>query len=253
MTSSNATGEQPNALKIGTKTCADEPALRRRVNPAALFAGVLSAYGLVLLPDIPQVTEVLGHVRFSSELGRGAAAVYALSPIVFLAAIITRWERQPLASAGWRLPTLTEIPPALAGVFSCFLLAYAEAYILFWVFGIQDANPALTSVIERALALPVWARAVAVIWDAMVEECGRGYVIERFETWSGSIFWGACAALAGSMIAHSDWGLKVLYTFLLPQLVLVLLYVWRRNVGTCVIAHSLLDGALFIIAPYFLR
>jgi Type II CAAX prenyl endopeptidase Rce1-like len=220
---------------------------RSRINTAAFIAGIAAAYAL----------PAVGHFPGAHELPRPAALIatfaYPLLPVVVLAAIIIRWEHLPLASAGWRLPTKMEILPALLGFVASMGLGLAADGLCWIIFGIRNPNPPLTGLLERVLLMPVWMRIGLVIVDAFIEECGRGYVVERFASLTGSIMVGGMAAFVGSIMIHAVGDLKWVYTFVPSQFAFVALYLWRRNVSTCVIAHSLLDGSVLVIAPMFVK
>lgn len=221
----------------------------------AFAGGLLAAYALPVIPGEATVRTFELVVRAKSVFaGFMIETTYTASPVAILAAIIIWWEKLPLASAGWRLPDQSEILPAVLGFLACIGSGVSVAYVYFWIVGHSFSDPSIQKWIEHVWALPLWTRIVGVVGDALVEECGRGYVIERVASASDSAMVGGLAALAGSMLGHiASWGPNKAYVFLPAQLVFVLLYLWRRNVGTCVIAHSLLDAIPLIVFPLFAK
>ncbi|MFZ0660050.1 MAG: CPBP family glutamic-type intramembrane protease [Candidatus Binataceae bacterium] len=218
----------------------------------AFVGGLLAAY---VLPVIPGEGTFALAVRAKSVFaGYAIGIAYIALPVAILAGIIIWWEKLPLASAGWRLPTRFEILPAVLGFLACVSSAVSFAYVYFWIAGHLFSDPSMMKLIKRAWASPLWIRIVLVVGDALVEECGRGYVIERVARVSDSATVGGLAALAGSMLGHiAAWGVNKAYVFLPAQLTFVLLYLWRRNVGTCVIAHSLVDAIPIVVFPLFVK
>ncbi len=221
----------------------------------AFVGGLLAAYVLPMIPGEATARTFQLAVRAKSVFaGYAIGIAYIALVVAILAGIIIWWEKLPVASAGWRLPTRYEILPAVLGFLACVSSAVSFAYVYFWIVGHQFSDPSMMKWIERVWALPLWTRIVGVVGDALVEECGRGYVIERVARISDSAALGGLAALAGSMLGHiASWGVNKAYVFLPDQLVFVLLYLWRRNVSTCVIAHSLLDALPLIVFPLFVN
>lgn len=227
-----------------------------RTNGPALIVGTLAAYGLPVLSLIPQSRVFLIFTRTQMShpwalrwTWNAVYFAYLLLPIAILAVIITRWERLPLASAGWRRPSLDEIVPAIVAYVFCGWLDFALIHLPGPLF-ISYAIHSVRARVALAWSRPLWIRIAIVFWAALVEEFGRGYVIERFGTLFSSRLLGGVAALAGSMAMHTaGWGLDNVVVFLPVQLVLVVLYLWRENVSTCVMAHLFVDGMPLVIFP----
>jgi hypothetical protein len=226
---------------------------RGGINLPALHVGIVCAYVLPVLAPWPTKAAFGAKLR-DVYLAAACAAPFAY-PLLFvglLAAIIAKWERLPLSSAGWKLMSLSEILPAIVGLFAAIGVAVVFDLTI-QLIGISIVNTALDAWLKRAWRAPLWWRAASVAGDALVEECGRGYVIERVAALSGRYALGGVAALIGSMAMHTmGWGTQAVYAFLPGQTVLVLMYLWRRNVGTCWMTHSLMDGTALLIAPLFL-
>jgi membrane protease YdiL (CAAX protease family) len=79
--------------------------------------------------------------------------------------------------------------------------------------------------------------------SAAAQELGtRAYIIERFRALSGSIWIAGAVSLLASVILHvPGWGLQGAVARAPIQLVLVLLYLWRRNLPLCVLVHVLVN------------
>lgn len=238
----------------GSRAIANTPPAKP-IDVWAFVGGLLAAYVLPLMPGEATALTFVSAVRAKSVFAGDVIGIaYLALPVAILAGIIIWWEKLPLASAGWRLPTRSEILPAVLGFLACVSSAVSVAYVYFWIVGHLFSDPSMTKWIEHVWAMPLWTRIVAVVGDALMEECGRGYVIERVARVSDSATVGGLAALAGSMLMHiASWGVNKAYVFLPAQIIFVLLYLWRRNVGTCVVAHSLLDALPLIVFPLFVN
>jgi len=75
--------------------------------------------------------------------------------------------------------------------------------------------------------------------SAAVEELGsRAYIIERFRALTGSIWIAGAVSLLASVIIHvPGFGVQGAVARAPILLVLVLLYLWRRNLPLCVLVH----------------
>jgi membrane protease YdiL (CAAX protease family) len=76
----------------------------------------------------------------------------------------------------------------------------------------------------------------------------RGYPISRLEELSGSRVLAAVVSWAGFTYAHlSYWGAAQLIVAGWGGLILTLLFLWRRNLWTNILAHWLTDAAGFLL------
>ena len=81
----------------------------------------------------------------------------------------------------------------------------------------------------------------------------RGFLIERLAAITGSLSWGAVIAFIAFVLMHLQfWGLGGLIQIGVWTLVVTGLYVWRRNLGACMLMHFLNDTFALVLAPLLL-
>ncbi len=96
-------------------------------------------------------------------------------------------------------------------------------------------------------SLPTWLNLSGLLANGIAEEVGfRGYAIERIEELTGSKMLGASVPFIFNVLVHAPvWGLYGMLTKAPILLLLVALYLWRRNLPACVLAHILIDIRAF--------
>ena len=159
-----------------------------------------------------------------------------LVPIYVLAV-----EHQPLSSIGLKRPSWKTFAYGLAAAVVCFaILPVVEI-----ARSLLQAPGQLGSAGSNALlALSLWFRVQLVLRASLAEEIVfRGYIIERVEQLTGS----RMAALAVSVVAFTwahlaYWGWGPLIGVAAVGIVLALFYQWRRDLGTTMVAHFVIDG-----------
>jgi membrane protease YdiL (CAAX protease family) len=87
-----------------------------------------------------------------------------------------------------------------------------------------------------------------VLRAAVFEEiCYRGYPIERLSELIGSKWLAGILAVLVFTLAHAGyWGWDQLIIPAFGGIVLTVLYLWRRDLGSNMIAHFVADGAGFL-------
>ena len=86
--------------------------------------------------------------------------------------------------------------------------------------------------------------------NSVYEETWRAFAIERVETISGSAVTAATFSLMASVSTHVPyWGFRGALVIAPAQLVLVLLYLGRRSLPTCVVTHLIGDVYPTVIRP----
>jgi len=99
------------------------------------------------------------------------------------------------------------------------------------------------------LSQPYWFRVLLVVRAAAVEEVlFRGYMIEKVRQLTGS----AVLAIAVSVITftwahYGGWGPVQLIPVFGAGVIFAVLYVWRRDLPSNMLAHFLTDGAGFLL------
>lgn len=165
------------------------------------------------------------------------------------AAIILLWlrlaERLPFHSIGFRRPTWKTFAFGIATfvvLIAILVLEYAVLVPLLHIHGDRTA-----AVRQSILNTPLWYRVISVLRAAVVEEIlFRGYLIEKVRQLTGSTLLAVIVSVAAFTYAHlAGWGIVHLIPVAAGGIVLALLYVWRRDLPSNMLAHFLVDGAGF--------
>ncbi len=167
------------------------------------------------------------------------------------AAALVAWlrfgEGLPLSSIGLHRPTWKSLLYALlasVALIAVFIVHFAVIVPLFHM----NASAAGA---ERNLILsrPYWYRVLLVLRAAVVEEIlFRGYMIEKVRQLTGSTLLAVALSIATFTYAHlAGWGLVHLIPVFAGGVIFALLYVWKRDLGSNMIAHFITDGVGFLM------
>lgn len=165
--------------------------------------------------------------------------------VVVVVLYILLIERRSLQSIGLRMPSRRTF---VFGIAAGVLLVGGIIFIYAVIFPLLHlkANAAAG---QKILATPFWYRVLLVTRAAVAEEVlFRGYPIERIGEWPGSRWLGAVIAWAAFTYAHLGyWGWAQLLIAGWGGLILTLLYLWRRDLVSNMVAHFVADGAGFLL------
>jgi len=156
-------------------------------------------------------------------------------------------EGLPISSIGLHRPTWKGLLYALAAaaaLLAVFVIHSAVIVPLFHLnIGAADAER------SRILALPYWYRVLLVLRAAVVEEIlFRGYIIEKVRRLTGSSPLAVVVSIAAFTYAHlAGWGLVHLIPVFGGGVIFAVLYVWKRDLSSNMIAHFITDAAGFLI------
>ncbi len=202
----------------------------------------VSAIALMVLIQLPIGNALWRGDGIGALLGR--EAVYWVWT-VFLVVYVLRVERQPLSSVGlWPLSWRS----LLYGFLGAAVMVGGMALIYIVVLpglGLADNEGGLASI----QALPGWFRMLLVIRAAVFEELYfRGFMIERLTAILGLRWVAAAISLAAFTLAHLQfWGWTHLIVAGFGGVVLTALYLFRKDLGTNMIAHFLTDAIGFLL------
>jgi membrane protease YdiL (CAAX protease family) len=167
------------------------------------------------------------------------------SIVIVLLLYIRLVEVRPLSSIGFRLPRLSDLFIGFgAGVITLLGLA-GIFYVIFPTLHFNERSQ-----VNQLLATPLWWRCVSVVRAAVGEEVlFRGYAIERGQELIRSVTAASVLSWFVFTIEHvGTWG----WTHVIPAgfggLVLTVLYVWRRNLWTNILAHLIVDGVAVLVS-----
>ncbi len=106
--------------------------------------------------------------------------------------------------------------------------------------GPSPAEPARVASLRVAII-------VLPITESIAEVFGeRGYIIQIVSVLTGSRALGGLVSFLGALAIHvPQVGWEYVTAGMASQLVFVLLYLWRRNVWSCALAHALIDCYAF--------
>ena len=155
-------------------------------------------------------------------------------------------DRLPLSAVGLVRPRLRSLLFGLAVGASVYIGLYAIAFVL-WKNGLFDAKAPAAQIMQW----PLWLRLFMLITAGVVEEAlFRGFAIERLTALTGRRWLAAIIALAAFVAAHVPfWGLGAIATPIVGGAFFTLVYLWRRDLIACMVAHLAVDSVGLLIAP----
>jgi uncharacterized protein len=212
--------------------------IRNNTRRVQILVGMLLALGVPLLP-LGAWGERLS--LFGPLVGHETLWWLALAVLLFY---VLRVERRPLTSIGLRRLGLRDVLIAVLAGILMFVGAKVINSEIFLRFHLQ-AN---MHEAYRIAAAPFWYRFILVSRAAAVEEIlFRGYAIERLQELTGSILSAAVISwLAFTAMHINSWGVVFLIYPGFHGVILTLLYVWRRNLSSNIIAHWVVDAAIYL-------
>jgi len=151
---------------------------------------------------------------------------------------VVRVEQQPLSTLALRRPGLRELPIA---VLAAIVVVAGLAALSNFVFPLLHLETSPT--IEQVKAAPSWWLVLSSIRAGASEEIlFRGYPIPRLQTWTGSRAISLLLPLAMFSLAHvGPWNWAHALFAVFGGAVFTALYVWRQNLWTNMLTHSLVD------------
>jgi membrane protease YdiL (CAAX protease family) len=207
----------------------------------------LAAFGLtsaIILPLLPVGRWIAPGDSISALLSREAVWwIYAAAVLIWLRFA----ERLPMRSIGFRRPGWKTLLFAVLGAAAALLVFAIHFAVLVRVFHL-DMSAALEQQ-RLILSRPYWFRVLMVLRAAVVEEIlFRGYIIEKVRQLTGSVVLALALSVLTFTGAHfAGWGLVHLIPVFGTAVVFALLYVWRRDLPSNMLAHFLTDGAGFLL------
>jgi membrane protease YdiL (CAAX protease family) len=163
--------------------------------------------------------------------------------------VVIRVEQRSLSSIGVSRPGWGDFGAAIL-VFVLGAVSYPFTTPLLKSLGFETT----VGGIEQLAAYPLLFVLVLALTAAITEEfLYRGFPIERIAERTGSVAIGAGITVLFFVVFHIPyWGLGGALQISINAVLLVVLYVWRRNVVACILAHAITDIYAFIIIPRYL-
>jgi len=155
-------------------------------------------------------------------------------------------DKAPLSAVGLVRPRLRSVLFGLAVGASVYVGLYAIAFVL-WKNGLFEAKAPAGQILQW----PLWLRLFMLITAGVAEEAlYRGFAIERLTALTGRRWLAALVALAAFVAAHLPfWGVGAIATPLVGGGFFTLVYLWRRDLLACIVAHLAVDSVGLLLAP----
>ncbi len=234
---------------IGAELKADrgDPGLFRAPRSIAQVVGLIIALGGSALVIWLRTSGLAGSTIFGQR-AMSTAAMWAIAAVILLWVVVA--EQRPLASLGFRRPTLRSLIWGLAAAILGFLIATAAGWLIMGV-----AQPAGGPPPENLGLLPDWMRALMVLSSGFLEETLLiAYPLTRLASLTGSRWIALALTLVVFVALHipSRPALELIPVVLIGALMAGLL-LWRRDLWSNVIGHCAIDFLPILILPILAR
>ena len=217
-----------------------------RPRDKALSRATAVGLAIALLLPIPPYREPFLHLLVQDcglswiEAWESVGLIAKLLVMVGIPLVVVYWERRPLSSIGIKHLSTRDVLAMIAIVIVWLPIGFA-------VRRVADQIPIMSAQLASGAAmyasLPKSLDWPALIANGIAEEMGfRGYAIERIEELTGSTSIAALVPFAVNVAVHAGaWGFYGMLSKAPLLLPFVVLYLWRRNLPACAIAHILVD------------
>lgn len=164
-----------------------------------------------------------------------------VSVLCLIAFSVQRWRPAALGIRwlGWR-----DALAGLAGVIVAFVLSGAASRLVVMPSSVAD--------LRKLGAVPLELRIAVVLTAAICEEfMYRGFGIEALAYLTSKRWLAGVLSLIVFTVSHAGlYGLSA--ALIIPGLVggvLTVLYLWRRNLVSCMLMHAIVDGIVVVVIP----
>lgn len=220
-------------------TIALEKQAGRRAKILALCGLLFTlAFGVLPIPTWLIHGDSIGHL-----LARDAI-VWCCAVIILL--WLTLVERLPLSSIGFRRLGWKGVGFGILGAIVLTAIQVIQFAVIIPMFHLNTA--AIIARIQAIMQTPYWYRVQLVLRAAFTEEIlFRGYLIEKVRQIFKSTALAVAVSVAAFTYAHlGGWGPVQLIAVSGGGLVFALLYVWKKDLPSNMLAHFLADAAGFL-------
>jgi membrane protease YdiL (CAAX protease family) len=215
--------------------------------PGMKRAWVLMLIGLAIAFGVPELDLVgrIDHGAPGMSITR-EAVWWGIALVLLLYARFV--EHRPLASIGLRRPTIKTFTIGVAAALLLFAIVIVVYALLFPLFGLSMNQQATEGITHH----PLWFQIALALRGAVVEEIlYRGYPIARIAEVTGSKWFAAAISIVAFTAAHLRyWGGAQLLIVAPAALVFALMFLWRRDLVSNMVAHFLVDVAGFVAATF---
>jgi uncharacterized protein len=211
--------------------------------PRAKILALCGLAGVLAFAVLPLVGWLVHGYSIGHLLAR-EAVFWSFAVIVLL--WLTCAERMPLSSIGFRPVTWKGVLFGIVAAVVMTAIMILQFTVIIPLFHLSTA--AITVRQQAIMNMPYWYRVLLVLRAAFTEEViFRGYLIEKVRQLSKSTTLAAIVSVAAFTYAHlRGWGPVQLIAVGGSGLVLALLYIWRKDLPSNMLAHFLSDAAGFL-------
>lgn len=211
---------------------------RRRLVPLAVI-GLLFALGS---PELGLPKLLFADTAVGARVGREIVWV-ALAALMLV--WVTRVERLPLSSIGLVRPGRGTLGWGLAATVALIATVMLTFAVIAPALGLPQNMAATRAVVE----VPLWLLVTTPVVAGVTEEIlYRGYAIERLAFLTGRRWLAGLISGAAFLAAHAAWGEAQMILVGFATVILVGLYLWRRDLPCVILAHVLADLIGFALA-----
>lgn len=195
---------------------------------AAIVALVFIEAVVMLMPHLTTASTGLALTREAVLILGSVGLLHWLARNGALSAADMGWKRPTFSTVGWGIVCLL----VSLGVSGAIVFAMKQM-------GIAQNSTMLSALADR----PIWMIALIALTAAISEEIVyRGIVLNQIASATGKVWIGALVSLMVFALGHlSGWGWSQVLFAAAPGLALTLFFVWKRDLGVCIIAHFLTD------------
>lgn len=211
---------------------------RKRLIPLAII-GLLLAFGV---PELGLPKLLFGETPIGARVGR---EIVWIGFAVLLLIWVVRIERLPLSSIGLMRPTCATLGWGLATTALLMASVMLSFAVIAPLLGLKQNMAATAAVVQ----VPLWLFITTPIIAGITEEIlYRGYAVERLSFLTGRRSLAGIIAGAAFLATHWSWGGTQMIIVGFATVILTGLYLWRRDLICCMIAHALTDLIGFTLA-----
>jgi uncharacterized protein len=201
-----------------------------------------------LYPLLGRIYPLLSRFGWSRPAISGAGSVFVqVSIAITILLVVHFWERLPMSSIGIIKFAASDLALGVAAISGLAVIqGLALPLVLSILTGSRDGGIASSDAHEfKLISQWPWPLMIAAAVSAgFYEEIwARGYAVERLETLTHSSIAAAAIALTLDLAAHIPfWGARYVILIAPCEILLLGLYLWRRRLMPCVVAHILWDS-----------
>ena len=228
-------------------TTAASPRPTRGPNPSfTTLLGLFVAFS-ASLSALQLLGSRIGMSQYGSWMLGGSAE--KIICIAMLLGIVVFVERRSIRSVGLVPLTRQDVGLGLALFVVVVVVSGGFVGLLYVAFPGFFTTGIGTEQEKILQAVPVGVLLFEMFVNGFFEEItARGFAIDRLREVTGSLLLASAAALFLDLALHIPfWGWKHAILIFPAQTLFVLMYLWRRNISACIIAHILVDSVYVIL------